>query len=802
MSYFQPQKGSKLSYDEDDFPILRYDLNDSTTQTAINPKTYENNTFIDWYTETMAIPKDSKFVSKKWLSIILTAVVSGYLVTVVDLTSVWLNDLRKGICLSKLDKWSLLNPYLSCPVEDWSNWSDILFNSSSTISSILVNFPLYILLGSVMVVITVYIAEKNLYILQSGIPEIKEIIQGFNYDLTSYLGFKTLCFKILGLVLMVSSGFWLGKEGPLVHVSCCILNVLYTVIFGESNNEAVRRELLSAATATGISLAFNSPVGGVLFVLECIPSYFIPTKIMWNSFISSAVGLLILVGFRLFTEGEDFNEGDLFSVEFGNVSWFLMEVIPFTGLGVMGAFYGHYFTKLYTKFQSKNFRKNLQYKVCELLGLSPDKGNYVEIMGIFLLTSILNYPLTMTRLPLSAFLKILFKACPADPQDDDTNSTNFMCSASDWITLLKLGYIAIQAFLLTAYTFGTILPGGVLMPSLVIGAVCGRFVGILSSWIQNHIFSAIDLCTANSCLVSPSSYAVIGAGAFMTGITKLTMCVVVILFELTGAVTYVLPIMMGVMVSKFVNDYLSNENIYDTWLKNNFNRENHTDYNSDKGNGLCNYSTSTSTVKNKLPDINVSRIMVPLSSTKCLQIVPTRPYTIGQIHQFLNDDTHEGYPVIANESLPICLGYIHKTKILTALNYLNHPNDTMISFQVSEAPSEILSQQIRLEQRYGEMINIELNPEKSFIIMNDKTSVRLLIDVFEKMYLNYLIIYKSNSNPLMAGFIDRFMIARLIDEGFESLKDEISTEFSEFDIDNDIENSLLGRQRQSIELIS
>ena len=50
------------------------------------------------------------------------------------------------------------------------------------------------------------------------------------------------------------------------------------------------------------------------------------------------------------------------------------------------------------------------------------------------------------------------------------------------------------------------------------------------------------------------------------------MSVVVIMFEMTGAVTYVLPIMGGVMTSKFVSDWLTPNNIYDTWLQNNFNQ--------------------------------------------------------------------------------------------------------------------------------------------------------------------------------------------------------------------------------------
>ena len=114
-------------------------------------------------------------------------------------------------------------------------------------------------------------------------------------------------------------------------------------LFEENNqNEAVRRELLSAATATGISVAFNAPIGGVLFVLESMPSFFMPTKVMWNSFLSATTAVVVLTGFKLFTEGENFYEKDLFRVNFGNFSWLFVELIPFVILGVLGAFYGVY----------------------------------------------------------------------------------------------------------------------------------------------------------------------------------------------------------------------------------------------------------------------------------------------------------------------------------------------------------------------------------------------------------------------------------------------------------------------------
>lgn len=61
---------------------------------------------------------------------------------------------------------------------------------------------------------------------------------------------------------------WLGKEGPLVHVACCCSNLLIQVFPTINENEARKREVLSAAAASGISVAFGAPIGGVLFSLE------------------------------------------------------------------------------------------------------------------------------------------------------------------------------------------------------------------------------------------------------------------------------------------------------------------------------------------------------------------------------------------------------------------------------------------------------------------------------------------------------------------------------------------------------
>ena len=55
----------------------------------------------------------------------------------------------------------------------------------------------------------------------SGIPEMKSILSGSPQR--AYLTGRTMLVKVFGLMLVLGSGLPLGKEGPFVHISCCVV---------------------------------------------------------------------------------------------------------------------------------------------------------------------------------------------------------------------------------------------------------------------------------------------------------------------------------------------------------------------------------------------------------------------------------------------------------------------------------------------------------------------------------------------------------------------------------------------------
>lgn len=100
-----------LDYTIDEIPVLSY-RGSSQLETYHNETTdltstsYEENTFIDWPKESIKISRNHSFyLANKWIVVTLAAIVLGYIAAFIDFIQVTLNDLKKGICLSKEDSW-------------------------------------------------------------------------------------------------------------------------------------------------------------------------------------------------------------------------------------------------------------------------------------------------------------------------------------------------------------------------------------------------------------------------------------------------------------------------------------------------------------------------------------------------------------------------------------------------------------------------------------------------------------------------------------------------------------------------
>ncbi|KAI0881918.1 chloride channel [Annulohypoxylon maeteangense] len=381
----------------------------------------------------------------------------------------------------------------------------------------------------------------------SGVAEVRVILSGF--VLHGFLGLKTLIIKSVGLILSVASGLSLGKEGPYVHIATCIGNICCRIFAKYDRNDGKRREVLSAAAAAGVVVAFGAPLGGVLFGLEEVAYYF-PAKTLFRTFFCCIVAALSLK----FLNPYGTQKIVMFEVRY-KIDWEWFELAGFILVGVLGGAFGALFIKASRRW-ALSFRKIPAIKKYPLL----------EVVLVALVTGLIGYWNTLTKLPVAKLLLNLAAPCQDDSRDDELGLCPSNIDEIPGIIRMLLAAFIIKGFL-TTITFGIKVPAGIYVPSMVVGGLMGRIVGHLMQWIVLRfphwsIWGSCPLLQESTC-VQPGVYGLIAAGSTMCGVTRLSVTLAVILFELTGSLDYVLPFSLAILVAKWTADALEPLSIYD-----------------------------------------------------------------------------------------------------------------------------------------------------------------------------------------------------------------------------------------------
>ncbi|CAG8702070.1 15562_t:CDS:10, partial [Acaulospora morrowiae] len=563
-----------------------------------------------------------------WIVVFTVGAVSGILAGVIDITSSWLSDLKEGYCdtafyLSRKNCcWGYNDEHDEC--KEWITWSDALEARSPGAKFWTIayrdrlTFLGFILPKTVFATTAAYLVKSySPYASGSGIPEVKTILSGF--VIRKFLGWWTLIIKSIGVCLIFASSLCLGKEGPLVHLACCCGNIIPRVFSKFRYNEAKKREVLSAAAAAGVSVAFGAPIGGVLFSLE-EASYYFPFRTMWRSFFCAMVAAVSLAFMNPFRT----NKLVLFQVVYDR-EWHAFEMFFFALLGVIGLVWSFVYT-----YQFEDCHNPSGILVTLFWGVRSHGSHTYNIYH-----KLLEYLHEELLLPMLIHFYIVVKS--VNPSELVANLFR-ECADDDYHNLCKYAFVV---------TFGLRVPAGVWLPSMAIGACFGRAVGLLVYALHSTapglwIFSS---CTPDTQCITPGMYAMVGAAATFGGITRMTVSLVVIMFELTGALTYVLPIMVAVMVSKWVGDAFGKEGIYDGWI-----RINEYPFLDSKEEYI--YNTLASDVMTLVED---------------LMVITSTGHTLDSLEELLNDTDYKGFPVVHNPRDMLLIGYISRSELRFAM---------------------------------------------------------------------------------------------------------------------------------------
>ncbi len=488
-----------------------------------------------------------------------------------------------------------------------------------------------------------------------------------------------------------------------------------------SQNEARKREILSAAAAAGISVAFGSPIGGVLFSLEQL-SYYFPDKTMWQSFVCAMIAAVTLQALNPFHTGKIV----LYQVKY-TTGWHSFEIVPFVLLGILGGVFGGLFTHI--NMLVTRFRRSAHNPI--------RKKPLLEVLSIAVLTALINFPNTFMRAQLSELVYYLFAECATIGNHDIFG----LCTATTAGSLSMASLLLAAAglgFLLAGITFGLPIPAGIILPSLALGALSGRALGVTVQVIHKHFADSIIFATCEPDVpcVTPGTYAIVGAAAALAGVTRLTISIVVIMFELTGALTYVLPIMIAVMLAKWIGDAISKRGIYEAWIH------------------LNEYPYLDNKDDSNIPHVPVSGVMTGVTDMTCLDA--SRPYRTSELRKILKASPFRGYPVITlpkalspaahtgtqTQSLEnnTLLGYISRTELSFALNHpssISQPTGGNDALRSSDTSCYFAHS---AETAAGTALDLRPWIDQTPITLNSNSSFQLAVNMFQTLGLRYLLL--------------------------------------------------------------
>ncbi|KAG8977408.1 glycerol ethanol, ferric requiring protein [Tulasnella sp. 425] len=555
---------------------------------------------------------------QSWFVVSLAGICIGLNAALIAILTEWLSDLKMGYCS---DGWWLNQEFCCWEIETdgegacaaWKPWTKYTAGM----------WFIYTTIASLFAYTAAHLVRSFApYAAGSGISEIKCIISGF--VMKGYLGLGTLVIKSLTLPLVIASGLSVGKEGPSVHVACCIGNVVARLFPRFARSQGKMREIITAASAAGVGVAFGSPIGGVLFSIEEMSNAF-SIKTMWRSFFCALVATVTLSAMNPYRTGKLV----LFQVTYDR-DWHFFEIIFFVIIGLFGGLYGVFVTRFNLQVAAFRRKHLTAYPITEAVTLAG-------------LTAVFGYFNRFLRIDMTESLYILFKECEGGGDYES------LCqSAAQWPMVNSLLLATVFRFGFVILSYGSKVPAGIFVPSMAIGATFGRMVGIIvKAMYRSHPTSGIfAACDPDVPCITPGTYALLGAAAALSGVMRITVCVVVIMFELTGALTYILPTMIVLLVTKSVGDWFDAEGIADEMIK---------------FNGFP-YLT-----KNEHAfDIPVSRVM----RTE-LQTLPATGLQLPAVVDRINSTAVKGFPIVTPDDQRTLLGYIGRTELNYVLQKAN-----------------------------------------------------------------------------------------------------------------------------------
>jgi CIC family chloride channel protein len=309
--------------------------------------------------------------------------------------------------------------------------------------------------------------------------------------------------KALASALCIGGGGSVGREGPIVQIGSALGSTVGSFV---KVNEARLRVLVACGAAGGIAATFNAPLAGVFFAMELI----------LFDFAAEAFGMVVISAVTASVIGRAALGNDPFlSLPTFTVDH-VQQYALFAALGLLAGLAGVVFTRVLYAIED----------ACDWAWRGPEWLR--PAVGGLLLGGLLL----------------------ALPEMYGVGYPVLADGVAGTYSIAFLLVLLVGKMVASSLTIGIGGSGGVFAPSLFIGAMLGAAFGQTAG----HLLPGI---------AGPAgTYALLGMGAVFAGAARAPITAVVIMFELTGEYSIILPLMLAIALATGISHLVSRETIY------------------------------------------------------------------------------------------------------------------------------------------------------------------------------------------------------------------------------------------------
>ncbi|GMS95525.1 hypothetical protein PENTCL1PPCAC_17700 [Pristionchus entomophagus] len=316
------------------------------------------------------------------------------------------------------------------------------------------------------------------------------------------------------------------------------------------SNESRCSEMLAAGAAVGVASTFSAPVGGVLLSIE-LTSVLFAVRNYWRSFYAASCSALVILIVLPTINDPLLDIQPQYQTRFPPGKSFSVQELPlFALLGIIIGLMSVLFIKFH-RFWVIFLRRN---RVCKKVFQA---NFFVYPIVISALVGTVTYPESLGQFMAGKkkFITTLidfYATCTWSNVEgatvcNESITDNYTGLHHDVSIFVSLSVFILIHFFLSILCHTMPIPSGIIISCLGMGAATGRLMGEIFSVINDGFVWTGAVHQA----IYPGVYAVAGSAAMVGSVTH-TVSTAVIMFEMTGQLLHLLPVLIAVIVSNAV----------------------------------------------------------------------------------------------------------------------------------------------------------------------------------------------------------------------------------------------------------